>query len=667
MRPLRFLFPVVLSLVLLSGPVSAQSEPQAVLDVSPGSQRVGLPFTLNGSRSFAVDGYVTSYDFIFGDGNSTGWTPEAAVTHNYTEPGNYTALLRVRDNRNQTSREVGVMVVVLPPNQRPEAVLEVDQRKFPVGTDVRFDLTRSTDFEDEELMYFIDFGDEYDSGWTTSPVVIHTYRSVGTFTAKAYVRDSEGLASNQTALKLESETAPLLNRELVLLVFLFMGAVIIVGFLGNYIFKRFGIPDVLSLLVLGILIGPVFKLVDTVLLSRFALFIGGLALMILLFDGGLNLQLRKVVGEAPRSALLGVLGFLFTMVGVGLVSGYLVFNGNIMMGLLLGAIIGGTSGAIVMPLVMKLQCGDETKTILSVESALTDVLCVVAAIALAQIVAGGSAAGMDASGIANSILGAFSIGAVLGGVFGILWVWVLKKIERAEYGFMLTLAGVFCLYSLTEWTGGSGPVAALIFGLVLSNGEPFGRLFQMKEAATVTRDMKQFHSEISFFIRSFFFVFIGLIISIGSLMVALFGLLIVAVAVGARFAAVKISLFRSPQSSMSGLFTVLLPRGLAAAVLAMMPQQYNIPESNLIKELVFVVIIVTVVITSAGVPLTSRNLRGGAAPVEEAGGSAAVPVAVAAPVQPARPQMRQSAPARPPLAPPAAPPPIPSPEEGQYR
>ncbi|MEM4729889.1 MAG: cation:proton antiporter [Thermoplasmata archaeon] len=608
---------------LLPSASSALSEPVAVLEVLPAAQRVGGAFTFRGALSYSPEGTVVAYDFSFGDGNSTGWVGTHTVQYTYERPGSYTVKLRVRDDEGGVSKETERTVAVLPPNRAPTAVIAIDSREFPRGAEVRVDLTGSSDPEGDTLLYYVDFGDGIDSGWTYNPILFHTYSIAGEYNISARVKDMEGAESAPAQMKVRIVEAGLLSKDLVLLIFIFVGLVIMVGFVGNFIFKKYGVPDVLSLLVLGLIVGPVFQLVDVALLSRFALFFGGLALMILLFDGGLNLPLRKVVGEAPRAAALGFLGFLFTMGTVGIFTGLFLFDGRWSYGLLLGAIIGGTSGAIVLPLVQKLDVSDEIKTDLSIESALTDVLCVVAVIAIIQVIVPSSGAGMGPSEIARSVLSAFTIGAFIGGILGVLWVWVLRKIERAEYGFMLTIAAVFIVYSLTEWSQGSGPVATLIFGLVLSNGEPIGRLLQMREAATVTTAMKQFHSEISFFIRSFFFVYIGMIISIKDFWTVLWGLLIVGVAVAARYAAVKLALFRSTFSDRSDLFTVLMPRGLAAAVLAMMPLQYGVEKGVVFKELAFVVIIVTVIITTVGVPLTQR--RRAAAPAAPAWSSPAPP------------------------------------------
>ena len=75
------------------------------------------------------------------------------------------------------------------------------------------------------------------------------------------------------------------------LVFTLSGMIIILGFLANYLFRKTKIPDILILLLLGLLLGPTFHVVDPTSLISIAPLFANLALVILLFNGGLNLVL----------------------------------------------------------------------------------------------------------------------------------------------------------------------------------------------------------------------------------------------------------------------------------------------------------------------------------------------------------------------------------------
>lgn len=404
----------------------------------------------------------------------------------------------------------------------------------------------------------------------------------------------------------------------VILLLSLMGLVIFVGFVGSWIFDRFGIPEVFSLILLGILIGSVFNVLSddlmTMLRDVSPLF-AAIALLIILFDGGINLSLDKVIKESSKASLLAILAFVMTMFAIGAVAAVLFFDMKILPSLMLGAALGGTSGAIVIPTVMNLDTDEEVKVLLSLESTITDVLCIVAAVAIADFLvpsAGGGSAG--ASGAAQSIIGAFAVGIFMGGIGGILWLRIMPTIEKMSYGFMLTIAFVFVLYALTQFAGGSGPVAALAVGLVLANGPEIGRMFRYKETTQMSRSMKQFQSEITFFVKSFFFVYTGLLFTIPDPTILLYGVLLALIIMGVRAIAVRLTM-KDLRIQDRELMTILGPRGLSAAVLATLPLTYGFEDKHILTgaqvelftNISLIVILATVLVTTVGIPWGRRR------------------------------------------------------------
>ncbi|NOS76575.1 MAG: hypothetical protein HOP35_01375 [Nitrospira sp.] len=129
-----------------------------------------------------------------------------------------------------------------------------------------------------------------------------------------------------------------------------IGIVILVGLAGEVGFKRTGIPSVLFLMGLGLLLGPVLGYADAAQVSTLAPYLGTLALIIILFDGGLNLQFVKVLQETPLALLYSVIVFAGSVAGVAAVYVW-GLHGQWLQGLLLGAILGGTAAAIIPPVV----------------------------------------------------------------------------------------------------------------------------------------------------------------------------------------------------------------------------------------------------------------------------------------------------------------------------
>jgi Na+:H+ antiporter len=391
------------------------------------------------------------------------------------------------------------------------------------------------------------------------------------------------------------------------LAFALLGIIIVVGFLGSVIFQKTRIPDLPILLFIGILVGPVLHLLDPAQLSGFTPYFATFAMIMILFDGGMTLDFRNILRQFSGAALLALLTFAATMALTTLIA--MLFGYSMQLGLLLGAILGGTSGSVVMPLVLQMRISEEAKTILSLESSLTDILCVVIALGLVHIIQSG-----EVSWVApiQELVGRFLIGILLGAACGIGWTQLLKKIDRPHFSYMLTIAVLFLLFSLTEFIRGNGAMATLVFGLVLGNYGRFPALFGAGMAAGSSNStIRSFHGELAFFVRTFFFVYIGLIFSAshvglgGALMtVVIFGVIVLA-----RFLATQLLvwIYRDRKSERMTLW-LMTARGLAAAVLAPLPFAEGIPGTEAFVDISLLIILLTNLLTTVGVVWTERNL-----------------------------------------------------------
>jgi len=177
---------------------------------------------------------------------------------------------------------------------------------------------------------------------------------------------------------------------------------------------------------------------------------------------------------------------------------------------------------------------------------------------------------------------------------------------RTAYEDILTLAIAFVMYGITEFLGGSGPVAALAFGITFGNAS---RIFRsLKQELPLVRDTtvevsaKKFHSQISFMVRAIFFVFLGLIISVNNTGMIIAGVIIALTLFFARIGASWISTYKDQELRKDvWLISFMLPRGLAVAVAALLPFLYNVEGASVFTDIAFLVIVVTVAITGIGV------------------------------------------------------------------
>jgi len=92
-----------------------------------------------------------------------------------------------------------------------------------------------------------------------------------------------------------------------------LASIILIGFLGNIFFEKTGLPDALWLILFGVLIGPIFSLVNRETLSQNITIFAPLALIIIMFDSGLNSDLIKLVKQSSRAILLTLSAFVLSV------------------------------------------------------------------------------------------------------------------------------------------------------------------------------------------------------------------------------------------------------------------------------------------------------------------------------------------------------------------
>jgi len=370
--------------------------------------------------------------------------------------------------------------------------------------------------------------------------------------------------------------------------------VIILGVLGEAFFKKTGIPDILFLMILGIIIGPVLGIIQPEAVLEIVPYFAAVALIIIMFDGGLNLHIGKVLKTAHFAIILVIVGFALS---VGIVAGLAHYGlgWEWIDSILLGTIVGGSSSIIVFGLVQKIRISDDAKSMLSFESALTDIFAVIIAFVLFEAALSGEFS-LDLLGV--TIGKAILVGLVLGFGVGIPWMFVISKLKNAQHSYMLTIGMVFLLFFLATSFGESGALTALVFGLMLGKKTYFSRLLKVKfPEDTIDNSL---HNQVTFLVRAFFFVFVGLLASFAQLEYVIFGIIAaIGIYIG-RIIITKSVLVRGFSKLDKKVTSVMIPRGLAAAVLATFPLSMGLPNAEAYPQIIFFVIFTSVLITTIG-------------------------------------------------------------------
>lgn len=388
---------------------------------------------------------------------------------------------------------------------------------------------------------------------------------------------------------------------------LIIGAIVFVSHWFAGIFERKGIPDVLLLMLIGLLAGPILEIVEPRDFGITGPMFTSITLVFILFEGGLGLRIKDLQDALGGSTSITIVNFFVTMVVVGLLA-FFVLNLDFLVALTLGAILGGTSSAVVIPMVHLIKLHEESKTILILESAISDVLCIVFAIALMDASLSGE---IKVGLIIGKILSSFIIASIVGVAGAFVWAILLNKIRTIKNSIFTTPAFVFVVYGISEMLGYSGAISALLFGITLVNIEQFSFAFLKKyieqKPISLNQTERIFMSEIVFLLKSLFFIYIGISIQFDNMNELLLGLIFTVVIFAIRIPVVRGSINNHISTADKSIMAIMVPKGLAAAVLASMPLQAGVPGGETVKNITYSVVLFSIIFTSMLCPLVTRN------------------------------------------------------------
>lgn len=387
----------------------------------------------------------------------------------------------------------------------------------------------------------------------------------------------------------------------------FVGILVFLAHLFTGIFSRTRIPDVILLIIIGICVGPLLGLATPSVFGAVGPVFTTVTLIIILFESGIALKLNMLRSALGGAMILAPVSFFSTMAIVAGLSIWLV-DLEILPAFILGAIVGSTSETVVIPLVKQLKIKEETQTLLSVESSVNDVLSIVITIALVEAYTMGR---FEIATVTGNLLAAFIVALVFGVAGALIWSVLLNRIHAIKNAMFTTPAFVFVLFGIVESMGFSGAIAALAFGVTIGNIEsirfPFFKTLTVREPVGLNETEKIFFSEVAFLLKTFFFVYLGISLELISNELIIIGLILTAVAFALRMPAVRFSIRSKMASKDISVMAVMVPKGLAAVVLASIPLQQEVVGGELIKNITYGVVLFSIVFTAFAVVFLEKT------------------------------------------------------------
>ncbi|MDP1529965.1 potassium/proton antiporter [Rhodoferax sp.] len=385
-----------------------------------------------------------------------------------------------------------------------------------------------------------------------------------------------------------------LNLDFLSLPLLGASALIFTSVLVGVFSKRAGFSFLLAFLVTGMLAGVDgpggWEFSD----YRVSFWVGNIALVIILLDGGLRTDYPRFRTGLKPALLLASLGVVLTA-GFTAVAAVWLLKLNWTSALLLGAIVGSTDAAAVFSLLKTsgVQLNERVATTLEIESGMNDPMAVYLTLALIGLASvAGAGASLSAADIAWSLLAQFGWGALLGIGIGRVFALVLPRIHQLEesgavIALLLAMAGL-STFALTTWVGGSGFLAVYLLGIVLNRRAP-----AIVQSALSALDGYAWLSQ------ALMFVLLGLLVTPSEIegfawpalgVAAVLMFVARPLAVGLCLAPLRFKPKEIVYIAWVGL------RGAVPIVLAIFPFMANLPDARLIFNVAFVVVLASLLL-----------------------------------------------------------------------
>jgi cell volume regulation protein A len=371
---------------------------------------------------------------------------------------------------------------------------------------------------------------------------------------------------------------------------------------------RLGVPVLLVFVAIGMLAGsegPGGIVFDDPWLAQS---LGVVALALILFAGGMDTEWSAVRPVLFEGVGLATAGVLITAAVLAALT-HLLLGYSLLEGLLLGAIVSSTDAAAVFAVLRarNVRLGGRLKPLLELESGSNDPMAVFLTLSVIQLL---MSPATSVAGVAVDFVVQMSAGGLTGYLIGRVTVLLVNRLRLEYEGLysVLTLSLVLLTYGASAVIGGNGFLAVYVAGLVAGNSDFIHK-----------RSLVRFHDGLAWLMQIAMFLTLGLLafpsrlVSVaGPGLVTALVLMLIARPVSV-FLALAPSALRVREKTMIAWVGL---RGAVPIILATFPLLAGVPRAEDLFDLVFFVVLTSVVLQGTSIPAVARWL-GVDAPMDE--------------------------------------------------
>jgi len=374
------------------------------------------------------------------------------------------------------------------------------------------------------------------------------------------------------------------------------------GALGTYkLTERLPVPAPALFLLVAAVASDVFPRLANAISIHNVERIGVVALVVILFDGGMQVGWRRFRGAALPIVSLGTLG-TFATGAVMAVFAHELFNFDWTIAGVLGAALAPTDPAVMFSVLGSREVGGRTKTILEGESGANDPVGI--ALMVGMIAYATSDHGSVWTVVREFVL-QMVVGAAVGVVGAVLLLRLMQRVSLPNEGLypLRTLAAAGVIYGVAAVAHGSGFLAVFVAGLLIGDAR-----------APYKAEIERFHTSLASIAEIVVFAALGLTIDItdvgannlwrdGLLLALLLVFVARPLAVGALLVPVRLRLGERLFVIWGGL------KGAVPILLAALAILSSVRDAHRIYDIVFVVVAFSVIVQGTTIPFVASRLR----------------------------------------------------------
>ena len=269
------------------------------------------------------------------------------------------------------------------------------------------------------------------------------------------------------------------------------------GVVSQSLARHLRLPGIVVLLIAGVALGPDgIGWVEPRALGDGFHSIVDLAVAVILFEGGLNLEISRLRRAQVAIRRLVLLGAVATLAGASLVAWW-ELDAGWERAVLFGSLVVVTGPTVVGPLVSELRLRQRVATVLNAEGVLIDPVGAILAVLVLELVLAPEHAVSGATGLLLRV----GTGAALGAVAGVALAQLLRIRRLVPEGHenILVLAAVLLVFEVADaLSSHSGILAVTIAGVVVGNSKTL-----------VDRDLREFKDQLTVLLIGLLFVLLA--------------------------------------------------------------------------------------------------------------------------------------------------------------